>query len=234
MEKGKIYVLSSPSDGMIKGQIARFPIGLPVKLLEQKDDRFVVEDPKGQIVEFPLRAVQNQAVNIFMMGKGKPNLLVESEKAEKKWDRLTCPEKHRWYVEKINNEFGYAMCDFEGLWCIPARTIVHILKAGRNIFRADDPDELKQATADITILIAAGDGEAECSDEEFHENIVNIMDTVYTMLSSKYFVKAGGKWKFAQCDEKGKVVIIQHDDFTIDENFDWKAYYKREVEKLGV
>jgi len=220
-----------PSDGLdVKdGVIARYPIDLPVKLVEQKEDRFVVIEPSPEhrIVEFPLRAVWRLGEDIDIFEKGKEQkgeLLLQKYPSDKEaqtaWDYHAKPEGHRWYVAKLNNKYAKSYTDYEAMLGVPVKTIQTILDEIHKslhdkdylwirdeVYWEDDTQELLEAVADITLLITAGEGgDIETSeDETFVRNTVHI---VRDLLLTTYYVKSEAQWDF-------KNKTFKHDKFLI-------------------
>jgi len=216
--KDKIYFLGMPSDGLCNDQIVRFPIGLPVKFVRQTEDRLIVIEPHGDIVEFPLTCVWRlgEDIDIFKKGveqreAGEPLLLKEfaTEKAAQEcWYRFTHPDEFRWYPASLNDKFAYAYCDYEAMWGMPVRAIQAILSEihdmmyrgsyfrelkGDAVVWMKDAEELATAIADITLLVTAGEGDIAPEDEPFVKQTVH---TVYDLLTTKYYVKSGAVWDF--------------------------------------
>jgi len=215
-KRGKIYRLSAPSDGrdVQSNVIARYPIGLPVVFDRELPDRIEVVEPHGHVVQLPLVPVWRigQNVDIFkeglkLMRQDLPSILEEypsEDKAKKEWERYTHPEKYRWYVAKLNKKYGTCYCDFEAMISIPKRTIQTILdEISRNLYLKEN-DELYQAVADISLLIAAGDG-GDIETKQDEEYVRTIVFAVHELLTTKYYVKSGCHWDFENrkfvCDD---------------------------------
>ena len=212
-EPGKIYRLKAPSDGWIEGQIVRFPVGLPVKFVEKGRDRFIVIEPKGQTVEFPLQYVWRlgrKDVNIFKTGYTEDPeryLLVayESEEvAEKQWEKYTQPEKYRWYIDSLRKELGStAYSDWECGWS--KSDIKYILKAATMRFvingQLQYPQEFIDAICDIALLIYGNDAPGwseEVPPQVAEETAFVCLAAVEEVLTHHYFVQTEGEWNLLE------------------------------------
>jgi hypothetical protein len=205
-EKGKIYRLGMPSDGLLVESkvVVRFPVGLPVLFVEQKNDRFIVQEPYGELVMFPLRPVWRlgEDIDIFEEGKKKQGeLLLEEyeseEEAREEWERYSHPEKYRWYIDELRKKYkSDTYCDWEALFDIPTVTIQSILKYVSLIRDEEFDDEFWQAVADLTLMFVAGEGEPEFKRKNLEEVVAIVAETVKGLLTLDYVVKSGGYWDF--------------------------------------
>ena len=212
-EPGKIYRLKAPSDGWIAGKIVRFPVGLPVKFVEKGRDRFIVIEPKGQAVEFPLQYVWRlgrKDVNIFKVGyteDPKRYLLgayEDEEVAEKQWKAYTQPEKNRWYIDVLRQEHkSNVYSDWECGWS--KSDIKYILKAATTRFVINGelqyPQEFIDAICDIALLIYGNDAPGwseEVSPQVAEEAAFVCLAAVEEVLTHNYLVKSGGVWNLLE------------------------------------
>ena len=109
-ERGKVYKLSFPCDGMNieTRQTARYPIGLPVKFIVERDispseKYYIVVEPHGGVIAFPLTPVWNQHPQELF----DPETSIQTistleeypseEEADAQWKIYNEPDAHRWY-----------------------------------------------------------------------------------------------------------------------------------------
>ncbi len=197
---GKVYRLRAPSDGLGKGGIARYPVGLPVKFLSRTGNSFIVQEPDGEEAHFPLRPVWDQAGSIFVLGlQGDDPLLLEEfssdENAQYVWDLYTSPEKNRWSIDDLRTKMKRGIySDWECGWS--EKGIRNILKAAVLILD-EEPQEIIDAIADIALLIYEGDNAGWCeevSEDEAYTTALQTVMAVQQMLDHSYYVKTGGTW----------------------------------------
>jgi len=214
--RGKVYYLSAPSDGqnMETGQVARYPVGLPVKFIQKKKDRFIVVEPKGSAAAFPLRPVwsMGQTIDIFSVETGfigeKPTLAAyDSEEAgESEWERYSNPVPHRWYFDILRasqTEKHYA--DWECGW--GSKGIENILEAGKLILEGEDQEYIN-AVLDIALLFYEDDAPRwyeEQPEQEGRNTAFLIVETVHSFLRCSYIVKSDCTWDL----EGGKLINSQ-------------------------
>jgi len=213
-EKGKIYRLSFPTDGLIEQTVKRFPIGLPVKFVAQREDRFEVVEPRGKTVFLPLKPVWRlgRNVDIFADEPVVDEITLEpypnEEQAEKEWHVYAHPDENRWYVDKLRDLFGrHIYCDWECGW--DTHDLQVFLKAAQDCIDLDG--EQLTAVLDIAFGIFSGDFPGWTNDVDEAEAIqiaTAIIMTVHDMLSVRYFVKTGGHWNL-------KEGSFEHDSFKV-------------------
>jgi len=229
-EIGKIYRLGSPSDGQGEdGTIARYPVGLPVVLVERSHDMFIVREPYGKLTSFPLRMVwsMGEDVDIFEEGaKGDGELLLQpfpsEEDANRIWKLYSEPEKNRWYVDELRE--GMKDSIYSDWECGHSRGgIRNILKAARILmtfsnYESEHSQELTNAICDIALLVYEGDAPDWCEEISQGDNLTevnyelgeeaayHVVNTILQLMDHDYFVKSGGNWNL----KEGK---FQHRDF---------------------
>lgn len=213
MEPGKIYRLSAPSDGVVGGEIVRFPVGLPVKLVAEHDDYYEVIEPYGDTVLFPKTAVwrlgrEMSPKELFAEGKanvGKlPPLLVpfpNDEIAQKAWYEYSHPEEFRWYIDDLRKKLkSDVFCDWEPGWSesdirFILEAAIALLTDHRGEPRYDD--ELINAICDIALNLFADDdpGWTKRVPESVARHIATlVVSIVEQLLTLDFVVKSGGKW----------------------------------------
>ncbi len=206
---GRIYRLSAPSDGQGQdGVIARYPVGLPVMLVEKSHDLFIVREPHGKLTSFPLRMVwrMGEDVDIFEEGvKGDGELLLQEfpseEDAERIWGLYVNPEQNRHYVDNLRQEMKDTVySDWE---CgHSAQGISHILSVARLLLTIGDYEpvysqEVTNAICDIALLIFEGDMPGWCeevSPDEAEQVAYHVVNTILQLMDHSYFVKTRGTW----------------------------------------
>ncbi len=201
----KVYRLRAPSDGLGKGGIARYPVGLPVRFIRKTHDGFNVREPHGTFVVFPLRPVWDQGPDMFRRGtQGDDPLLLEEfssdENAEYAWNLYANPEQNRWYVDDLREKMkSDVYSDWE---CGHSATgISHILAAARLLLTiGDEPiysQEVTNAICDISLLIYEGDDAGWCEEvdhAEAQEVAFHVVNTVLQLMDHDYFVRSQHTW----------------------------------------
>ena len=220
-KEGNIYYLRAPSDGMCKGDIARYPVFLPVKLIQKTSNWFFVIEPKGENVCFPLRPVWDQTGDIFaigLIGTDEP-LLAEypsQEYALSEWVKYSQPEKYRWYVDELREKMKKGVySDWE---CGYGKNgIKYILSAAKTLLtfghqELEYPQEVINAICDISLLLFENDMPEwyeEIEGEDIPEQAAFFVDSaVREILEHNYFVSSTGTWDLLE----GK---FKHKDFEV-------------------
>ena len=214
-ERGKVYKLSFPCDGMNieTRQTARYPIGLPVKFIVERDispseKYYIVVEPHGGVIAFPLTPIWNQnPLELF-----DPETSVQTistleeypseEEADAQWELYTNPELNRWHFEIIranNPPTGYAdwECGYSEI------AIQHMLEVGKIMLGGYSQDMIN-AILDISLLLYGGDNPEWVTEEDkrFRESMAyKVVECVESMLTLAYTVKTGKNWNL----EEGKL-----------------------------
>lgn len=213
-ERGKIYKLSFPSDGMNieTRQTARYPIGLPVKFIVERDispteKYYIVVEPFGGVIAFPLTPIWNQnPLELFDPETSVQtiNTLEEypsEEEADAQWKIYTEPHMYRWYFDVLRAKNLTSYADWECGWTEIA--IQDMLEVGKVMLGAYSQDMIN-AILDISLLLYCGDNPEWVTEEDkrFRESMAyKVVECVESMLTLAYTVKTGKNWNL----EEGKL-----------------------------
>ncbi len=203
---GKIYRLRAPSDGVSKKKIARYPVGLPVRFKSKTGNSFIVQEPHGGEVHFPLRPVWNQTGSIFVLGcQGTDPLLLEEFSSDKNaeyiWNLYANPDQNRWHVDDLREKMKSSIYSDWECGHSPGG-IDNILTAARLLLTVGEHEpiysqEVVNAICDISLLIYGGDDPGWCEEVdhgEAQEAAFHVVNTVMHLMDHNYFVKSGGNW----------------------------------------
>jgi len=179
MKRYKLYMLQWPEDGtdVTTGEVARYPIGLPVRLIEERDDTVVVLEPHGDLVSFPKDAVG-------------PGTDLEAE-----WEFYRHPERHRIYVDRLRSKLVTSCVDWEGLWDLD--TAIEAFKSFKELYWCYHEEHGKDV-ANALFTIALHILVASQEPPEDHQHLVDLafcaLQGADYMLTVRYFVE-GPDWE---------------------------------------
>jgi len=205
MELGKWYKLSTPTDALIKGDISRFPIGLPMKLIEIQEDRYICEEPRGVRVEVPRRPVWRMGADIDIFHTDKAfdcDSLVETDQtlAEQQVEFHRNPDLGRWHYAKLNQK--YAMCYSDWECNVPGedekKFIETVLAQSWFSFREHATQEFINAVCDTLVMMYFGEMPLEDYGEkglqEVKETLPFVAEAITMVLEHHYIVATGWNW----------------------------------------
>lgn len=204
-EQGKTYLLSFPTNGMNieTRQVARYPIGLPVKFIKEQPEYVICVEPHGEPVAFPKtpswETREIDLFNIEIIDPERPTL-VENSQADQRWEIFTQPHGYRWYIDVLRNKYTTAYADWE--MGFHHDGIRYILEAAQVMLSGDDQDFVN-AVCDLALLFYEDDSPGwyrETPREVARQGAFSTVQTIYDMLTLHYTVKTGGDWKL----EEGK------------------------------
>lgn len=208
-EKGKIYKLSYPTDGMNieTRRPARYPVGLPVKFIVERDispseKYYIVVEPQGGVIALPLKPVWNQNIQeLFNPETSNSDICTlktygSEEEADAQWKIYTDPDPHRWYIELLRvNAPVKGYIDWECGWS--EESIQYMLEVGELLLKEMYPQEMINAILDISLLLFNGDNPEWVTEEDkrFCESMAfKVVECVEAMLTTIYTVKTGKNW----------------------------------------
>lgn len=219
-EPGKIYRLRFPTDGKLPdGTVARFPVGLPVKLVAERDEGYLCVEPYGDVVLFPKRPVWfgNEV-------DSEPTLepFESEEEAKRCWNFHANPDEHRWYIDDVRKSIpDRVYCDWETGW--DPSDVRWILKAAKLILTDAEgnpiyPQNIINAICDIALSILSDDNPGwtkHVSPETAREAATVAVAAVELLMKATYIVKTGCNWNLKDGKFELSYGYVSEDDIVM-------------------
>jgi len=174
MERYKLYMLQRPEDGVniLTGEIARYPLSLPVRLIEEGEGAVIVLEPHGDLVSFPKDAI----------GPGTG--------LEKAWSMYRHPERYRIYVDELREKLATTYVDWEVLGDLtPCIEAFKPFDALYKWWHDNHGKDVANAVFDIALHILIAPDELPQDHRELVDQAYCSLQAAEYMLTVKYFVR---------------------------------------------